>query len=418
MLEKNILANGLRIVVFPMKSTQTVAVLVLVGAGSKYENKETNGLSHFLEHMFFKGTKKRDKLAVVESLDSIGGSFNAFTEKEYTGYFAKVDTKHFDLALDWVSDIFLNSRISKMEINKERGVVIEEINMYLDMPTAYINDVWEELLYGDQPAGQPILGPKKNILSFERKDFLSYLKNHYTAKNTVVCVAGNVDPALAISKVKQYFKGINETSPMSKLKVIEKQNQPCSLVHFKKTDQAHLCLGVRGYDLFHPRRYAQIVLATILGGNMSSRLFFSIRENNGLAYYVHTNSENYSDSGYLTTFVGVDKQKVTKAINLILKEYKALKTKKISQKELQNAKEYLKGSLSLSLESSGVQASFYAVQELMAGEILSPAEKFKIIDQVSINDIMETAEDIFRPEKLNLALIGPFKEDFKQLLKI
>ncbi|MFH1657420.1 MAG: pitrilysin family protein [bacterium] len=418
MIKKNILASGLRVVISPMKSTQAVTVLVLVGAGSKYEAKEINGISHFLEHMFFKGTKKRDKLAISETIDRVGGSVNAFTEKEYTGYFAKVDIKHFDLAMDWVSDIFLNSQIPVPEITKERGVIIEEMNMYLDTPTAYIGDVWEELLYGNQPAGRLILGTKENILKIKREDFLDYLRKHYTAKNTVVCIAGNIDSTQAVKKVKKYFKNINISTPVSKPKVIEEQNQPRSLVYFKKTDQAHLCLGVRGYDLFHPLRYAQTILATILGGNMSSRLFISIRENRGLAYYVHTHSESYSDSGYLTTSVGVDKQKVAATIKLILKEYKSLKNKKVGGEELQKAKDYLKGNLSLAMESSSTQSSFYATQELMADKILTPAEKFKKIDQVSINDIIETAEDIFRPEKLNLALIGPFKEDFQKLLKL
>ncbi|MCK5044164.1 insulinase family protein [Candidatus Parcubacteria bacterium] len=416
MPKKTILSNGLRVITVPMKNTQTVTVLVLVGTGSKYEAKEINGISHFLEHMFFKGTKKRNKLEIAEDLDKVGGMYNAFTDKECTGYFAKVDIKHFDLALDWVSDIFSNSKIPQREIEIEKGVIIEEMNMYLDTPMMYVSDIWEKLLYKEQPAGRLILGSKEIVRSMKRKQFLDYFKKHYTAKNTVVCVAGNIDSALATAKVKKCFRSINKDLPLGKAKVIEEQSQPQCLIHFKKTDQTHFCLGVRGYDLFHPQKYAQTVLATILGGNMSSRLFVSIRENKGLAYYINTTSETYSDSGYLVTSVGVDNRKIKEVIALILKEYKALRDKKVGRLELQKAKDYLKGSLSLSLESSSTQASFYAIQELLSGKVLTPEEKFKRIDQVTANDIINVAKDIFRPEKLNLALIGPLKDKPKLII--
>ncbi len=421
MYKKTILKNGLRIITVPVKNTQAVTVLVLVGAGSKYETKETNGISHFLEHMFFKGTKKRpNSLKIAETLDKIGGAYNAFTGKEYTGYWAKVNSLHLDLALDWVSDIFLNSKIEEKEIKKERGVIIEELNMYLDTPIMYVKDLWEKLLYGNQPAGWLIIGSKENILKFKRRDFLNYKRNHYSAYNTIICVAGNINPEAVEKKIKRYFRNIETIPPKPKLKVIEKQNQPQSLIHFKKTDQAHLCLGVRGYDLFSPKKYAQAVLAVILGGNMSSRLFISVREKRGLAYYIRTSSENATDTGYLVTSAGVKNQEVEKAITLILKEYKLLKTKKISRKELQKAKDYLKGTLSLSLESSDAQASFYAVQELLSQKILTLKEKCAKIDKVTAQDVLEVAQDIFQPEKLNLALIGPFKnkERFQKLLKL
>ena len=419
--KKNILNNGLRIISVPMKNTRAVTVLVMVGAGSKYETRETNGISHFLEHMFFKGTKRRpNKLAIAETLDRVGGIYNAFTGKEYTGYFAKVDFRHFDLALDWVSDIFLNSKIPKEEIEKERGVIIEEINMYLDTPMAYIGDLWEKLLYGNQPAGWLTLGRKETVKKLKRQQFLDYLKKHYTAPNTIVCVAGNIDRKSAENKIKRYFKNIRAVLPKPKLKVVEKQTQPGCLVYFKETDQTHLCLGVRGYDLFSPKKYAQAVLATILGGSMSSRLFLSIREERGLAYYIKTSTETYTDTGYLVTSAGLRNQKVGEAISLILEEYKQIREKGVSQKELQKAKDYLKGTLSLSLESSDAQASFYTSQELLAGKILTPEQECQNIDQVSRDDIIRVAREIFKPEKLNLAMIGPFKDkaQFQQLLKL
>jgi predicted Zn-dependent peptidase len=421
MYKKTVLKNGLRIITIPMKNTKAVNVLVLVGTGSKYENREENGISHFLEHMFFKGTKKRPTpLKVVETLDKVGGVFNAFTSKEITGYWAKVDLNHFDLALDWVSDIFINSKFVSKEINKEKGVIIEEINMYLDTPMSHISDLWEKLLYGDQPAGWPIIGSKKNVIGFERKDFLNYVKNHYSSKNTVVCVAGNISEKESIDKVKKCFAGIRRIKPKDKLSVKEKQKEPKVLIHYKKTDQTHLCLGVRGFGLFNEKRLFQTVLATILGGFMSSRLFISVREEKGLAYYIKTLSDSATDTGYLVTRAGVDHKKAEEAVELILKEYKKIRERGVNKSELQKAKDYLKGTLNLSLESSDNQASFYSVQELLKGEILTPEKKLKQLEKVSLDDLKEVAEEIFKKENLNLALIGPFKKEasFKKLLNI
>jgi len=421
MFKKSTLKNGLRIITVPMKNTRTATILVLVGAGSKYETKEINGISHFVEHMFFKGTKKKPTpLKIAESLDGVGGSYNAFTGKELTGFWAKVDFKHLDLALDWVSDIFLNSKLEAKEIEREKGVIIEEINMYLDTPVSYVRDLWEKLLYGSQPAGWLIIGEKGNILNFDRRKVLDYLKNHYSALNTVVCVAGNIKSGLIEKKVGKYFKSIGEKKVLQKTEVKEKQSKPEVLLHFKKTDQTHFCLGVRGFNLFHSQRYAQAILATILGGNMSSRLFDAVRGKRGLAYYIHTSSETNTDTGYLVTQAGVDHKNIEKAIKIILKEYKTLRDRLIGREELQKAKDYLKGISSLSLESSDTQASFYASQELLEKKILTPKKKFQKIDEVKINDIKKVAEDIFQPKKLNLAIIGPFKKKgkFEKLLKL
>lgn len=420
MFQKITLKNGLRIITVPLRNTKIVTVLVLVGTGSKYEKKETNGISHFLEHLFFKGTKKRPTtLKIAETLDQVGGAYNAFTTKEITGFWAKVQIHHLDLALDWVSDILLNSTFPKKEIEKEKGVIIEEINMYLDTPTSYIKDLWEKLLYGEQPAGWQILGEKENILKFNRDKILEYFNNHYSSFNTVICLVGDVKPKEIKEKVRRYFQKINQNLPPKKPPVEEKQKKPEVLIYSKKTDQTHFSLGVRGYDIFSSQRYPLIILATILGGNMSSRLFISVRVKRGLAYYIYTNYDATTDTGYLATTAGVDHQNLEEAIKLILAEYKKLKEKRITKKELQKAKDYLRGSLSLSLEDSDFQATFYASQEILEGKILTPRERIKKIDQVSEDDIKKVAQDIFKPEKLNLAIIGPFKEKsrFQKLLK-
>jgi predicted Zn-dependent peptidase len=418
--KKTILDNGLRVITIPMKNVNSVTVLILVGTGSKYETKDINGISHFLEHMFFKGTKKRpNTLEISETLDNVGGEYNAFTSKEVTGFYAKVDKSHCDIALDWITDIFLNSKFNEKEMEKEKGVIIEEVNMYLDTPTAYIGDLWESLLYGDQPAGWRVIGEKENILSFNRKKVVDYYQAHYSLSNTIVCVAGAITTNKIEEKIKEYFKDKKKSKETQKIGVKEYQKEPAVLIHNKKTDQTHFCLGVRAYDLFDKRRYALALLSIILGGNMSSRLFIKVRERNGLAYSIHTSVDSTTDAGYLVTQAGIDHKNLEKSVKLILQEYKDLKLKKITEKELQKAKDYLKGTTSLSLDSSDSQASFYSVQELLEKKILTPKEKFKKIDEVSTDDIKKIAEDIFLPEKLNLAVIGPFEQkDYGKLKKL
>ena len=421
MYKKTVLKNGLRIITIPIKNTKTVSVLALIGTGSKHETKDINGISHFLEHMFFKGTKKYPTtLKIAERLDNIGGNYNAFTSKEFTGFWAKVGKEHFDLAIDWISDILFNSKFEEKEIKREKGVIIEEINMCLDNPMSYIGDLWEKLLYGDQPAGWLTIGKKENILKFKRKDFLKYFKNHYLAKNMVVCVAGNFDKKAIVEKIEKYFRKIKKGEIQEKLKTIENQKTPQALIHYKKTDQTHLCLGVKAYDLFQSKKYAQIILSVILGANMSSRLFTLIRERKGLCYYIHTSSDNSTDTGYLVTQAGIPHKNVEQVIKLIIREYKKLKTIKITEKELQKAKDYLKGTINLKLESSDFQASFHSFEELLTNKILTPEEKFGKLDKVSVSDVQKIAQDIFKPEKMNLAIIGPHKdkEKFQSLLKI
>ena len=417
MYKKTTLENGLRVITIPMENANSVSVLILVGTGSKYETKDINGISHFLEHMFFKGTEKRpNTLDISETLDSVGGEYNAFTSKEVTGYWAKVDKKHSDVALDWITDIFLNSKFDAEEIEREKGVIIEEVNMYLDTPTAYVSELWEKLLYGDQPAGWMVIGEKEDILSFNREKILNYFNNHYSPSNVIICVAGAINSSDIENKVENYFKDKKADEVGVKEKVVESQQKPEILLHHKKTDQTHFCLGVRGYDLHHPQRYALALLAIILGGNMSSRLFIKVRERSGLAYSIHTSADTSTDTGYLVTQAGIDHKNLEKSIKLILEEYKDLRDKKITEKELQKSKDYLKGIMSLSLDASDNQASFYGMQELLEGKILTPEEKFNKIDKVSINDIKKVAEDIFVPEKLNLTVIGPLEDNDKEKL--
>jgi len=421
MYKKSKLKNGVRIITVPMKATKTVTVLVMVGTGSKNENEKNRGISHFLEHMFFKGTKKRPTtLDISKELDSIGGVYNAFTGKECTGFWAKVDNKHCDLALDVISNILLDSKFDSAEIKREKGTILEELNMYLDNPIMQVSDLFENLLYKNQPLGYDIIGNKKTISSVIRKDFIDYYKKHYTGDNTVIAIAGNFNEKEIKSKIKKYFKITRKNTAESKNKTYDKQNKPMALIEYKKTDQTHLCLGVRGYDINHKDKYILNILSVILGGNMSSRLFISVREKNGLAYYVHTSTEAYKDVGYFVAQAGVNNEKCLEAIKIILDEFKKVKEEKISAEEIKRAKDYLKGQAIISLESSNSVASFFAGQELDTGKILTPEEKFAKIDAVTADDLRRVAQDIFVDNKLNLALIGPFKDKkkFEKILSL
>ncbi|MFH1656174.1 MAG: pitrilysin family protein [Candidatus Nealsonbacteria bacterium] len=422
MFKKTTLKNGLRIVTVPDRKSKAVTVLVLIGTGSKYEKKETNGISHLLEHLLFKGTKKKPTSTdVIEPLDSIGGAYNAFTSEECTGYFAKVGSEHFEMALETISDIYLNSKLDSKEIKKEKSVIIEEINMYQDHPASYVQVLWNKVLYGDQPAGWDVAGTKEGVTKISRQEIIDYINHQYTASNTVVCIAGNIEKEKdVINKVKKYFSGIKTKDSFEKIKVVENQRQPECLLYQKSTDQTHFCLGVRGYEALHPKRYIQEVLSVLLGGMMSSRLFIKIREEMGLAYYIRTNSSSDTDTGFLVSQTGVDNKKVEQAISAILKEYKKVSQKLVSPKELKKAKENLKGKMTLLLETSDAQASFYGLQEVLHNETHTPEEIYDKIEEVSSKDILDTAKDIFKLENLNLAIIGPFKdkEKFQKLLKI
>ena len=411
--------NGLKLLMIPYSATQAVTVLVLVKVGSKYEKREINGISHFLEHMLFKGTKNRpNPKEVAETLEKIGGMFNAFTGEEYTGYYAKVASNYLETAIDWVSDIFLNSLIPLKEVKKEKGVIIEEINMYNDNPMADVYNLWKEVLYGNQPAGWKISGRKSSVKNIKRKHLIDFLKKNYTSENTLICIAGNFKTEDCQKLIKKYFEKIKNGKAFKKEKVVEKQKNPSVLIKFKETDQTHLCLGVRGYDIFDSRKYAFVLLAEILGGMMSSRLFTEIREKRGLAYYIKTEINNDPDTGSLYTRAGIENKNVLEAVKVILDEYKKISKNGIKDEELEKVKQNFKGHMALSLESSDALAFFYGGQEILEKEIQKPKDIFKELDKVKKSDILSVAKDIFKPEKLNLALIGPFKnkKQFQELL--
>jgi predicted Zn-dependent peptidase len=428
---KQKLPNGLKTVMIPMKGTNSVVVLLMVGVGSKYETREINGISHFAEHMFFQGTEKRPSSRLIsEEIDAAGGDMNAFTSKEYTGYYVKMVAKKLELGLDIISDIFLNSKFREEDIERERRVILEEMKLYWDTPVRYINDRFEKLLYKDTPAGWDIVGTEKSLQNINRDYFLDYLQKRYNAQNSVLVVAGNLGEIKKDAKdqkyhhvfslLLKYFSKISEGDLALKEKVVEKQEKPEVLLHFKETDQTHLALGVRGYDILDPKRYATALLSVILGGTMSSRMFVTIRDEKGLAYYVRTSQENYTDSGFLVTQVGVDNKRVEEAVAAIVGEYRKVLKKGVEKKELEKAREYVIGRLLLDLEGSDELASWVATQEVLEKEALTIDEKINEIRKVKIEDIERVSQEIFKNDKLNLAIIGPFKKEnkFLDILKI
>ncbi|NVN97263.1 insulinase family protein [Candidatus Nomurabacteria bacterium] len=418
--KKKTYKNGLRVVTVPMKDNPTVTVLVLVGTGSDYEPKEINGISHFLEHMCFKGTLKRNSVKIIShELDSLGCQYNAFTGSEYTGYYAKGDAKNFKQMFDIVSDIYLNSTFPEVEMEKEKGVIIEEINMYEDMPQAHVQDLFSEVLYGDQPAGRSTLGTKENIMKMVRDNFVNYKKAHYVAENTVVIVAGNVTNEEVYKEITKYFKDVPVNKIGKKIKTKDVQSKPNVILKYKETDQTHFVLGVRSFDIFDKRNIIVAMLAGVLGAGMSSRLFSKLREEMGVAYYVRAYNNPSLDHGSFQISAGVNNERVLEVLKEIIKECNLLIKEKVTDKELNKVKALIIGNTKMSLEATDDIANYYGSQEILKKEIKTLDEKIKEIKKVTVEDIQKMAKIIFKTENLNLAIIGPYKDnrEFLDVLK-
>jgi predicted Zn-dependent peptidase len=418
--ERKTLPNGLKMIAAPIPGTKTITILLMFGTGSKYESLAINGLSHFLEHMFFKGTRRRPNAQILSSeLDALGCEYNAFTSKEFTGYWIKIDSSKAGEAMDVLADMLLHSKFAAAEIEKERGVIIEEINMYHENPMMYIEDVFETGLYGDTPAGREIAGPKANIRSLKRQDFLNYFTSQYGANSAVLCLAGDVKEKSA-RLAEKYFGQMGRSTFREKLRTSDAQSAPAVRIHFKEGRQAVISLGVRAFDAYHQDKTILKVLSVILGGSMSSRMFTEVREKRGLAYSVHTHSEFFTDTGYLTTAAGIPVGKEEEAVKVILDEYKKIKKTLVAKEELRRAKDLIKGRTIIGFEQSDNVANWYATQAVLKQKISSPEDFFVELEKVTPEDLRSVAREIFKNEKLNLAVIGPFKEvgDFEKILKL
>ncbi len=420
---RKVLPNGLRVLLIPMPAMESATVLVMAGAGSRYETTKNSGISHFLEHMAFKGTEKRpDAMAISSLIDGMGGEFNAFTGKETTGYYIKSAKSRIETSIDLLSDMLTHSKFDPKEIEKEKGVIIEEINLYEDMPARKIGDIYEQLLYGDTPMGWDIAGNKDVIRAVTRDDFVNYMAELYSASNLTVVVAGGIDEGETFALIEKYFGGMNTFGTKKHENVVESQEKPAVLVKQKQTEQIHIALGVRTVSVGSPKRYPLSVLSAILGGGMSSRLFHEVREKRGLAYYVRTSSDEYADVGSLVSTAGIDPKRVLEAVEVMVAEYGKISRGEmgLTDEELSKAKEFLKGHLVLDLEDSRSVAGFYAHQELLEDHIENPSDVITEIDKVTKEDIEAVGKEFFIEKTLNLALIGNFEDGQKleALLKL
>jgi predicted Zn-dependent peptidase len=417
--ERHTLSNGLRVLLAPMPQATSVTCMIMLAAGSRYETPETNGIAHFSEHMFFKGTQRRPTARDIGTeVDGIGGEFNAFTGKEYTGYYVKCAAEFRDIALDVLVDMLRNSKFAEDEIEREKGVIVEEMNMYYDTPRDFIGGVYEELLYGDQPLGWDIIGRKETVRGAKRDTFLEYTSRWYKPDRMVVGLGGNLgdDP---VGKIEQLLGDLpadkTGAPPAAEVPVT---NGPRVKIHRKPSDQAHLCLGVPSYPLDHPDRYAIQLLATVLGTGMSSRLFTEVRERRGLAYYVFGMNHSYTDAGSLYSQAGVDINRADEAVQTIVHELQRIVDEPVEAAELDKSRNLAKGRFLLQLESPQGMIMFGLRREVLEGEAVDPQEIQEGLDAVTAEDIQRVAQDVIGGHGLNLALIGPFDdaEKFEALL--
>jgi len=419
--------QGMRLVTLAMPQSQSVTALLMVKVGSRYEEKETAGISHFLEHMVFKGTQKYPTAFDISSaVDSIGAECNAFTSKEYTGFYVKSESSHLDLCLNVLSQLVFQPLLPEKEIEKEKGVICEEINMIHDMPAAKVERDFEILLYGKTCLGRPIIGFKKTINGMKKEGFLKYCKRWYQPPRMFLGIVGGIKELNKLD-LNDYFSppGFDLLRPR-KDKALEKltfsQQKPELKVYFKQTEQTHFCLGVRALPQAHPDRYVMAVLSTILGGNMSSRLFTEVREKRGLAYYIKSSVDAFFDNGYLVVQAGVDTNKVFEAIRVVLTEFGKILGggKEVKNQELKKAKEYLKGRLALSLEDSKDIAGLFVEDLLLEGRIRTLEEIIKGVEKVSLADLKRVGKKIFLNQGLNLCVIGPHKTEaqFAKILRL
>lgn len=406
------LQNDLRVAMAPMQDIPSVTVDVYIAAGGRYETKDKMGLSHFLEHMFFKGTKKRPTTLDISSLiDGVGGDNNAETGKEVTHFYIRLGAKNIELAFDVLSDMLKNSLYKEEEIDKERGTVTEELNLYEDTPMYKVEDVFYNLVLDKHPLGWFLIGSKESLKAIGRADFVDYAKDFYLGKRMVLAVAGKFNDKQVESLANRYFGDILGGGEPKLNQFIPTQSQPRVLVKHKTTDQAHFFYGYPAFSYFDTDRYITSVLSAILGGGMSSRLFIEVRERRGLAYYVSSSSDMFADTGIFAVRAGVTLEKINEAVKIVSEEIEKMKDKgQIKEKELQLAKEMIKGRTALSLENSRNVANWYGEKLLLEGKTETPAEVFKKIDQVTVDDVVRVANRIFKPELVNLAVIGPYQE--------
>ncbi len=419
--KKTILENGIRIITSEMPQMQSVATTVYIKAGSRNETPQINGISHFLEHMLFKGTEKYPEQAeIAKAIEGVGGQLNAWTDQDHTAYWNLLPAQFAKNGFEVLSQMIFHSNLDEKAIDRERGVIIEEINRRNDDPSSHVYEILISLMWPDQPLGWPVIGTKENILAIKRQDFQDYMDNLYHGNSIVVSVAGNIKHEEVVTIFSDLFKVAKLNNSAKPKGAIEKQTEPKVSIFFKKTDQAHLALGVRGFSYSDPDRYAWNLLNTILGQGMSSRLFLNIREEKGLAYHISSGVESYEDTGLLIVHAGLNLEKLNDAVVAICNEFVKLRDIKIADDELRRAKDFVKGMMSLSMDDTDNVSSWYGRQELFMPEIQNPDQVMEKIEKLTVEDLQRVAGRIFTNENLNLAIIGPFEdaESIKSCLRL
>jgi predicted Zn-dependent peptidase len=407
--ERNVLDNGLRVLTANLDHAQSVTCMVMLAAGSRYENRGNNGIAHFSEHMFFKGTERRPTARdIAGEIDAIGGEFNAFTGKEYTAYYVKCAAEHRDVALDVLVDMLRNSKFDAGEIDREKGVITEEMNMYFDTPRDYIGGVYDELVYGDQPIGWDIIGRKETIRDATRETFTSYLDTWYHPSRMVLGLGGKVGPD-ALDRVQALLGDLADT-PTGDPEPAKPHRDGRVKVFTKQSDQAHITLGVPSYPLEHPDRWALQLLVAVLGGGMSSRLFTEVRERRGLAYYVFGHNQSYTDAGSLYSQAGVDINRIDEAVSTVAEQLRLVAAEPVPADELEKARSFTKGRFVLQLESPQGLILYGLRKEVLERHVVDPEEILAALSAVTVEDVQRVAQDIIRDDALRLALIGPFDD--------
>ena len=415
--ERTTLSNGTRVLTAPMDHAQSVSCFVMFAAGSRYERREESGIAHFAEHMFFKGTERRPTARdIATEIDSIGGEFNAFTGKELTGYYVKCAAETRDVALDVLVDMLRNSRFDAGEIDREKGVIVEEMNMYADTPRSYIGNVWERHVYGDQPLGWDVIGTEETVRGATRETFMGYLDRWYLPERTVVGLGGKIGDDL-VARLEELLGDVPTGTTGTADPLVLPENGSPVRIHTKQSDQAHVVIGARSYPHGHPDRYVLQLLSTVLGGGMSSRLFTEVRERRGLAYYVFSANQSYADAGTIGAQAGVDLTRIDEAVETIVAELRRISRESVPAEELEKARSFAKGRFVLGLESPHATIMFGLRREILEGGAVEPTEVLEGLDAVTTEDVARVAADLLGGE-LQLALIGPFDdpERFESLL--
>ena len=415
MFESYRLKNKAKLILVPLKDTKSVTVLVMYPVGSRYETEKLSGVSHYIEHLMFKGTKKRKNTFILtREIDRLGAHYNAFTGKEYTGYYIKTDARYLKKAADILSDMLFNSKFEAQEMEREKQVIVEEIRMYNDNPLMNIDNIFESVMYDGSALGRDIAGTEKHVLNYKRAEVLNYRNKYYQPENQVVVVAGGIDNNTK-TVVEDFFGGHNNAKASSRtfspFKLGPSAKDKRIVVQEKQTDQAQLMIGFPAFPRNHKSNPAVAAMNTILGGSMSSRLFIQIRERRGLAYMVRSGVDNFRDTGYFYVRAGLETKNINKALGVIDSELEKIVKKGVTKRELKDAKTHIRGSLTLSLEDSSTQANWYAGESIFKDKIKTPEEKMTEIDNVSNDDIKAVADKIFKLNRKRVAVIGNIKKE-------